>query len=263
MSSVRNCLVRLRTEFKQPEYRGFSRNRPSADRISALATAKPDPPVAKKAELEASFLTAHARCAEAAAAEADLDFPRALRQAEAALPLVRESIAYPRRYHKVEAPNLPAVDLILRFAPPAFARRSLDAVDCIISSTLSWHSGFVARIDEDHDDDDRLAIYNQPLSLKLFGRQCDLEWIYVVGLRSKSLDVYGGGYESPEEIVPRGLIDPMTYADQLIPEAQAETRTAIATHMSKLMDLGWNLNGSADPARPIKKRSRRTKAVAA
>jgi hypothetical protein len=133
---------------------------------------------------------------------------------------------------------------------------------CIISSKLSWHSGFVARINEDHDDNHKPAIYCQPLSLKLFGRQCDLEWIHVVDLRSNSIDVYGGGYESPEEIVPRGVVDPTSYADQLIPEALVRERTAIAAHMGRLMEMGRNLNGSAEPVRPVKKRTLRKKAVA-
>lgn len=85
--------------------------------------------MAKKAELEASFRATQARCAEAARAEADGDFSRVLERAEAAIPLLRESIAFLRRYHKVRFPNLPAVDLILRYAPPLFARRSLDAID--------------------------------------------------------------------------------------------------------------------------------------
>jgi hypothetical protein len=85
--------------------------------------------VAKKADLEASFRAAQARCAEAAAAEAEWDYLRALAKAEAALPLVRHASAYLRRYQKVAAPNLPAVDLILRCAPAVFARRSLDAVE--------------------------------------------------------------------------------------------------------------------------------------
>lgn len=100
-----------------------------AVRISPLATppSRP-PPVAKKVDLEASFRACQAHCAEAMRSEADGDYPRALARAETALPLVRESVAFLRRYQKVEAPQLPAVDLILRCAPPLFARRALDAV---------------------------------------------------------------------------------------------------------------------------------------
>jgi hypothetical protein len=86
-------------------------------------------PMAKKAELEASFRKCSALCTEAVQAEADNDFTRLLDRAGATLPLLRESIAFLRRYQKIEAPNLPSVDLILRYAPPMFATRSLDSVD--------------------------------------------------------------------------------------------------------------------------------------
>jgi len=85
--------------------------------------------VAKKVDLEASFRACSARCAEAARAEAASDYPRVLDQAESTLPLLRQYIAYLRRYQKVEAPHLPSVDLILTYAPPIFGRRSLDLVD--------------------------------------------------------------------------------------------------------------------------------------
>jgi len=85
--------------------------------------------VAKKADLEASFREYSARCAEAARAEVDRDYPRVLESAESTLPLAREAIAYLRRYQRVPAPRLVSVSQILRYAPPLFARRSLDRVD--------------------------------------------------------------------------------------------------------------------------------------
>lgn len=85
--------------------------------------------MAKKVDLEASFRACQARTAEAVRAEADGDFPRALDRAEGTLPVLREYVAFLRRYQKVEAPQLPAIEVILRCAPPLFARRALDAVD--------------------------------------------------------------------------------------------------------------------------------------
>lgn len=85
--------------------------------------------MAKKADLEASFRACQARTAEAARAEVDGDYPRALDRAKGTLPLLREYVAFLRRFQKVEAPQLPAVEVILRCAPPLFARRALDAVD--------------------------------------------------------------------------------------------------------------------------------------
>lgn len=85
--------------------------------------------MAKKVELEASFRACQAGAAEAGRAEAAGDYHHALDVAASTLPLLRESFAYLRRYQKVEAPQLPAVEVILRCAPPLFARRALDAVE--------------------------------------------------------------------------------------------------------------------------------------
>jgi hypothetical protein len=85
--------------------------------------------VARKADLEASFRACSARCAEAARAEADGDYPRVLEAVAVALSVLHDYVAFLRRYQKVEAPGLPPIDLIVRYAPPMFAGRSLDAVD--------------------------------------------------------------------------------------------------------------------------------------
>lgn len=99
--------------------------------------------MAKKADLETSFRAAQAQCAEAAHAEAAGDYPRALERAESALPRLREYIAFLRRYQKVEAPHLPAVDLLLRYAPPLFARRALDAVgDWLVQGTRTERAAY-------------------------------------------------------------------------------------------------------------------------
>lgn len=85
--------------------------------------------MAKKVDLEATYRDYAARCAEASRAETDRNYTRMLARAESTVPLLGEAIAYLRRYQKVEAPRLPSVELILRYAPPLFARRALDAVD--------------------------------------------------------------------------------------------------------------------------------------
>jgi hypothetical protein len=85
--------------------------------------------VAKKVDLEATYRDYAARCAEAAQAEGDRDYQKMLGRAESTVPLLSEAITYLRRYQKVEAPRLPSVELILRYAPPLFAWRALDAVD--------------------------------------------------------------------------------------------------------------------------------------
>ena len=73
--------------------------------------------MAKKVDLEATYRDYAARCAEAAQAETDRDYQKMLARAETTVPLFGE------------APRLPSVELILRYAPPLFAWRALDAVD--------------------------------------------------------------------------------------------------------------------------------------
>jgi hypothetical protein len=119
--------------------------------------------------------------------------------------------------------------------------------DCIIASTLSAHGGFRCQIDGDENTrsnsglDEKLAIFNEPLRDSHFGNQGDLEWIYVVDLKKRNINVYACG-EDAAEAAKGPPTDPLSYADQLIPEAQVEERSEIAARMDKLMDMGWTIN---------------------
>jgi hypothetical protein len=87
--------------------------------------------MATKAELQA----AHGRCEqihqEAAAKlrKLDFDLAAAVKCAETALPLQHAAATFQRRFQNAEAPAIPIVDLILRYAPACFLSRSLDAVE--------------------------------------------------------------------------------------------------------------------------------------
>jgi hypothetical protein len=85
--------------------------------------------VAKKADLEA----AHTRYADltrqAVGLEAAHDYHAALRLAEECLTVLRDALAYQRRFLKTAQSASTAVDRILRLAPPLFARRSLDTLE--------------------------------------------------------------------------------------------------------------------------------------
>jgi len=66
-------------------------------------------------------------CHEADALESAWELRKALERAEAAIPFFSDSIAYQRRFLKIE-PRLPDVGRILRLAPPLFAHRTLAAL---------------------------------------------------------------------------------------------------------------------------------------
>jgi hypothetical protein len=85
--------------------------------------------VAKKADLEAAYNRYGVICAEVGRAEQQRDYFAVLQQAETSLSHLRAAIAYQRRYLAVDRPSLPTVDRLLRYAPPLFARRSLDALE--------------------------------------------------------------------------------------------------------------------------------------
>jgi len=85
--------------------------------------------VVKKADLESAYARHIDHVRQAATAEADRDYREALRRAEASLQYLRDALIYQRRYQKISHPQVAATDLILRLAPPLFARRSLDALE--------------------------------------------------------------------------------------------------------------------------------------
>jgi hypothetical protein len=88
--------------------------------------------VARKAELEAVYTVHKEYCEQADLYEAKQDYQAALQHAEYSLPTLPHAITFQRRFLKTTQPALPAVDRIIRLAPPLFARRSLDALAAYI-----------------------------------------------------------------------------------------------------------------------------------
>lgn len=90
--------------------------------------------MATKAELQQGYERCEQIRRGLAAAEAARDFLLAVRQAESALPHQHAAVSFQRRFQKLTFLTTPAVDVILRYAPPFFLGRSLDAVE-------AWYSG--------------------------------------------------------------------------------------------------------------------------
>jgi len=56
-------------------------------------------------------------------------------------------------------------------------------------------------------------IYSEGFSLKTLGDQCDLEWVYVVDLENRVVEVFGG-FGDGKTIVNKGMRDPRKDADE-------------------------------------------------
>lgn len=84
--------------------------------------------MAKKADLEAAYARWREAAAAADRAERDRDYHAVIRSAVDGLLHLREAIGYQRRYLGTDRPSIPTVDQLLGYAPPLFARHSLDAL---------------------------------------------------------------------------------------------------------------------------------------
>jgi len=84
--------------------------------------------MAKKVDLEAAYRRNDELCRRAVQAETIGDLRAALRLSESCLALLRDALAYQRRYLPTALQPTFAVDRVLSLAPPLFAYRSLDAL---------------------------------------------------------------------------------------------------------------------------------------
>jgi hypothetical protein len=90
--------------------------------------------MATKAELQQAYETFERIRRGWTSAEATRDFPEVVRQTESALTYQHAAVTFQRRFQKLSTLTTPAVDVILRYAPPFFLGRSLDAVE-------AWYTG--------------------------------------------------------------------------------------------------------------------------
>lgn len=90
--------------------------------------------MATKAELQAAFDHCEQVRREVAAAERARDFPLAVQRAAAAWPHQHDAVAFQRRFLKPATVSTPAVDVVLRYAPPFFLGEVIDAVQ-------AWYDG--------------------------------------------------------------------------------------------------------------------------
>ena len=88
--------------------------------------------------------------------------------------------------------------------------------------------------------------FSSSLKPKHLGDQSDLEWIYVVDVDAKTVNVYGGGYTGnlPQVAFRKGVVDPMSYIKALYPEYQKREGDFIQEAINEIIKVGFKLNDS-------------------
>ena len=120
---------------------------------------------------------------------------------------------------------------------------SVDQVVGLIIGAATCEYGMGARIDQNWDDDSQ-AVFNESFKQTHLGDQSDLDWIYIVNVDEKSVNVYGGGYTdcSPQEHFKKGFADPVKYANQLRDEFIDDERKAIKDAVKAVQATGFSVN---------------------
>lgn len=120
--------------------------------------------------------------------------------------------------------------------------------DCIIAESVGW-KGATAEIDNQDVVVDGVlereidASFTKSLDKSHFGRQGDLEWVYIVDILKQAIVVFANGsYDEPMAHLKHGPTDPLSYADELIPEAQYDERTQIAMLVDLINEEDWLVN---------------------
>jgi hypothetical protein len=111
----------------------------------------------------------------------------------------------------------------------------------LMAASLTWY-GMAARMDDDHDDDTRRAVYQGDYQDAHWGRQSDLEWMYLVDLPARAITVYAsGGYDDPAAHLANGPVDPRRYALELSENYRGREYARISRAMQGLAAAGWTV----------------------
>jgi hypothetical protein len=132
----------------------------------------------------------------------------------------------------------------------------LAAADLAIGESVEW-GGATARLDTDPDGgpsvprlgdpDLRRAHYPGGVTATAFGRQGDVEWVYLVDLPRREVTVWATPGE-PEECLASPATDPRVSADYLRREARAPERARVERAMDALVVLEWTITPPGKPA---------------
>ena len=98
-------------------------------------------------------------------------------------------------------------------------------------------------VNVDAYEDDK-ATYDGKLEYKHLGYQEDLEWIYILDLNNKTLNIYGGSYsgQGPDVAVKKGFVNPEKYIKKLKDDYQNKELELTKECVAKVEGLGFKIN---------------------
>ena len=140
--------------------------------------------------------------------------------------------------------DYPYASFIKKFNPEFFAYKLIG------ESTTIYGKG--AHVDQFENDP---AEYDSEFKLEHLGNQFDLEWIYIVDVKQKSVNIYGGGYSGkvPQIAFKKGFVNPESYSKQLHDEYQSSTLNEIKKAVKNIESLGFKVNKIKDKVSKPKK----------
>lgn len=74
-----------------------------------------------------------------------------------------------------------------------------------------------------------------------WGRQGDLEWMYLVHQPSKTVTVYGGDYGDPDEHLARGPVDPAVVCLGFLEQYRGKHYLGVLAALANLRRAGWTV----------------------
>lgn len=86
--------------------------------------------------------------------------------------------------------------------------------------------------------------YMEEFKPEHLGDQSDLEWIYLLNLQNRTVEIYGGGFsgELPQRAYEKGVVDPLQYAYQLQSAYRASEIKMIESAIKQIESLGFKVN---------------------
>jgi hypothetical protein len=89
--------------------------------------------------------------------------------------------------------------------------------------------------------------FEEELKPAHLGNQWDLEWIYVIDVSAKTVNIYGGGYtgKAPQHALRKGAVDPMTYIKRLCEDYQASEKKELKKLITSIEAWGFKINPAA------------------
>jgi hypothetical protein len=87
------------------------------------------------------------------------------------------------------------------------------------------------------------AYYQEPFKITMLGQQTDLEWVYIVDVSKKNVDVYGDD-NSPADQYSKGVVHPDTEIESYKEECKVPTLQELQEIYIEFREVGWTINGT-------------------